>query len=136
MTTEAERLAIVNAALRREAKEAARGDRDARKAISELAVKAATRTASRAGLAALFPGLTHKSGPPLNAAQVRAHERQVPPPIELTSSVQMPPAIQAGEVFTIAGLKADPTKPGGWNTRCKTGEETRLVQRGDAIEKA
>lgn len=60
MTTEAERLAIVNAALKRQAEDAARGGRDARKAISSRAVKAAARTASPSGLAAIFPALKKK----------------------------------------------------------------------------
>lgn len=61
MTTESERLAVVNAALKRQAQEAARGERDARNAISTRAVKAAARTATPAGLLAIFPALKKKT---------------------------------------------------------------------------
>lgn len=54
MSTRAERLAIVNAALKRQADETAREERDARQVQT---VKIAARTASPAGLIALFPGL-------------------------------------------------------------------------------
>lgn len=49
-------------ALARATKEADRGRRDATKAITKQQVKAAMRTASPAGLGALFPGL--KKGKP------------------------------------------------------------------------
>lgn len=55
MTTRAERLAIVNAALKRQANEVARERRDERQAQT---VKVAARTASPAGLISLFPGLS------------------------------------------------------------------------------
>lgn len=47
----------VSQAIAREAKEAARGDRDARQDIGRIVVRRAARVASPAGLAALFPAL-------------------------------------------------------------------------------
>lgn len=44
-------------ALAREAREAARGDRDARQDIARIVVRRAALAASPAGLAALFPAL-------------------------------------------------------------------------------
>lgn len=49
------RLAALNKRL------AERGDRDARRKLSEMQVKAAHRTASPAGLLALFPALKRKT---------------------------------------------------------------------------
>lgn len=48
---------LVNAALAREAKEAQRGERDARQDIARIVRRQAMKAASPAGLAALFPGL-------------------------------------------------------------------------------
>lgn len=58
MTTEAERIRIVNAALEREMR---RGTRDARAVMNATRVNAAKRAASPAGLLALFPALKGKT---------------------------------------------------------------------------
>lgn len=121
--TEAERLARIQLL----AAAAKRGARDAAALVDR---QRAMHFASPAGFGALFPGFGTRGQVQAQAKPKR--ERMV------LSGLSMPdlPSTKPGERITIAGLRADPSKPGGWDMQCEPGHETVLevLPNGDLIE--
>lgn len=72
---------------------------------------------SPAGLAVIFPALLKPRAEAMRKALAAGLKRRM--------------KLQPGQRFTVAGLKADPTQPGGFAIDCKPGEETVMVMGHD-----